>query len=69
MSIGCNLELGTVLYRILIYIERYRPGGDKLKCLYHIIEYHIMTAGIIFQLRGLNLPTKESRRHTNAKSD
>ena len=48
MSIGCNLELGTVQYRILIYIDRYRPGGDKLKCL-----YHIMTAGIIAQFRGL----------------
>ncbi len=45
MSLDCNLDLETDLYRLLIYIDSYRPGGGKLKCLNHIIEYQIMTAG------------------------
>ena len=58
MSVDCNLDLETVLYRLLIYIDSYRPGGGKLKCLDHIIEYQIVTAGKIFKFRGLYWPTK-----------
>ena len=38
MSVDCYLDLETVIDRILIYIDSYRPGGSKLKWLNHIIE-------------------------------
>ena len=45
MSISCNFELGTVLYRILIYIDIYRPEGGILKNLVRFA--HLWNDGIL----------------------